>query len=212
MNILNIVNTFLNWSMHLKKLGSRASSPTKQLTRRLNMNLDDKQEVRELNIKVENYFSIEFVAIPPDFNLESYLSMREQVGITEFKDVDIGSVKKIAMAVTHSPVFAVMNNALLSVSSCMYFLHIINELGLVLKTIPNPMRMSGSDYKYFIKNHEQRGKHDIYIRGQEVNHLNFIIVNLFPMMEGDVITEAMTIAQNLQKYQAEVDEKLKSIS
>ena len=173
------------------------------------MNLHNKKNV-SVSTRVDNYFTVEFVAIPPDFDLESHLLMREQVGITEFKDVDIGSVKKIAMAVTHSPVFAVMNNALLSASSCMYFLHILNELGLILKTIPNPMRMIGDDYKNFIKRYEARNSH-IYIRGQDANRLNFIIVNLFPMMEGNVINEVMEIAQNLQKYQVDMEENMKSI-
>lgn len=168
----------------------------------------DWNEIRS-NRRIENYFSIEFVAIPPDFDIVNFLSLREQAGIFKFKKVDLGQVKKIAMGVQHSPVFAVMNNTALSPSSCMYFLSIVNELGLVLKSIHNPMRKAASDYMDFIEHYEEgRGA---YIRGQEVDRLNFIIVNMFPMMAGDVIDESMTIAQNLQKYQAEVEENMKSI-
>ncbi len=158
---------------------------------------------------IENYFSVEFVAIPPNFNLSSFLSMREQAGIFKFKDINLSQVKKIAMGVQHSPVFAVMNNSLLSPSSCMYFLSIINELGLVLKSIHNPMRKTSYDYQNFIEEYEKG--HGAYIRGQSVDRLNFIIVNIFPMMSGDIIDESMTIAQNLQQYQIEMNDELKTI-
>ena len=53
--------------------------------------------------------------------------------------------------------------------------------------------------------------HDIYIKGQEAERVHFTIVNIFPLINEDVISEAMTIAAKLQTYQTEFDKKLGSI-
>lgn len=172
--------------------------------------MDEIEAHRELNTHINNYFSIEFVAIPPDFDISNFLSLREQAGIFKFEEVDLDQVRKIAEGVKYSPVFAVMNNALLSASSCMYFLSVLNDLGLILKSIHNPMRMNGNDYKHFIETYEAPNR-SLHIRGQRVKTLNFIIVNIFPMMSQNVIDEAFEIAQNLQKYQSEVDQKIDSL-
>ena len=39
----------------------------------------------------------------------------------------------------------------------------------------------------------------------------FTIINIFPMMNDDVISEAMSIAAKLQEYQVEVDEKIEAL-
>ena len=130
----------------------------------------------------------------------------------DFDKVNLNQVKKIAMGVQYSPVFAIMNNALISPSSCMYFLAIVNELGLVLKSIHNPMRTNVYDYKNYIETFEKSQGRRINIRGQDVTRLNFIIVNIFPMMADNVIKESMDIVHNLQEYQKTVDDKLKTIS
>lgn len=41
-----------------------------------NMNLDNPVDARELNMQVKNYTMIEFVAIPPDFDISNYLTLR----------------------------------------------------------------------------------------------------------------------------------------
>lgn len=162
---------------------------------------------------VDNYTALEFVAIPPDFEIENYLTLRESAGIFKYKEVDLEQVKKIAMGVKYSPVFSILNNALLSPSACMYFLSVVNELGLVVKAIHNPMRMSGDDYKRYIDTIENDRTTSIGIRSQIVmkNNLNFVIVNIFPLMSEGVINEAMEIAQKLQTYQTDVAESFADI-
>ena len=199
MNIFS--RTLTNIFLKIKKF--------KSLNIKKDINLD---AFRELNTIVETtYTAVEFVAVAPDFDVTNYLSLREGAGIFKFNKVNLYHVIKIADAVKHSPVFATMNNALLSASSCMYFLSIVNELGLILKSIHNPMRMDGSKYTEFIKQYEKTNESYIYIRGQEIKHLNFIIINLFSMMNQNVINEAFETAQSLQQYQTEVDEKINSI-
>lgn len=179
-----------------------------------NMNLDNPVDARELNMQVKNYTMIEFVAIPPDFDISNYLTLREQAGIFECKGIELDQVKKIAEAIKFSPVLALMNNALLKPEIGIYLLSVLNELGLVLNSIPNPLRLDRQDYKSFIDRYYENSKHrhSTYIRGQDIIHLNIILVNIFPMMDESIINEALDIANKLQEYQTEVNEKLKKIS
>ena len=178
-----------------------------------NLSLDDPTDFREVNIKVLDYFVVEFVAIPPDFDILNYLTLREQAGIfKETDDTNITHIKNIIESIKYSSVFAMLNNANISPSSCMYVLHVLNELGLVLRSIHNPIRKDG--YKQFIKTNETCTKEDrwIYVNGQEIKRVNFVIVNIFNLMSEDVINESMSIAQNLQNYQKHIDEENKNLS
>lgn len=176
-------------------------------------NEDHPEEYRELSTRIDNYFTVEFVAIPPDFDISNYLSLREQVGIFgDSKNVNLNQVRKIADGVKHSPVFSILNNALLSIESCLYFLYVINELGLVVKSIPNPVRKSASDYKDFLTWYNQADGHYMHINGQDVKRINIVIINIFPLLTQNVIEESMNIATKMQEYQQEVDSNLKRVS
>lgn len=170
---------------------------------------DDESELDYQNAHVKNYMTIEFVAIPPDFDIVNYLSMREQAGIFKSEKINIAHLKVIAEGVKSSPVFMMLNNIRIDPITCLYFLKIINELGLVLKTLYNPMR---DDIDRFIDRFTSHPDSRIYIRGQQAETVNFAIVNIFPMMNEDVINESMQIAAELQKYQTEVEEKIESIN
>ena len=178
-------------------------------------NIDDPyNHVRdEANSIIDNYFTVEFVAIPPDFDISNYLSLREQAGIFgDFKNVNLSQVRKIADGAKFSPVFSVLNNSSLSIDSCLYFLYVINELGLIVKSIHNPVRTSASSYKDFLEWHNNADGDYMYIRGQTTKRINIVIVNIFPLMNQNVITEAMEIAVKLQEYQLEVDTNLRKFS
>lgn len=178
-----------------------------------NMNLDDPHDRAELSIYVKEYMLVEFVAVPPDFDINNYLTLREHVGQFDNKEIVLSQVKKIADAVRFTPVTSLLNNALLDPKVGMYLLSIFDELGLILKSIPNPLRKSAIDYKTFLDSYSNdlKKQYPIHIRGQEAQKVNIVIVNLFPMMNQHVIDEAMEIAQNLQKYQNEVNQKMKKV-
>ena len=178
-----------------------------------NMNLDNEGDRNELSIYINEYFMVEFVAVPPDFDINNYLTSREQVGQFDNESVMLSQVKKIADAIKFSPVTSLLNNALLDPKVGMYLLSIFDELGLILKSIPNPLRRSTRSYKDFLKSYSnnRERRHPTHIRGQEAKLVNIVIVNLFPMMNQQVIDESMNIAKNLQEYQSDVDKKMKGI-
>jgi len=163
-------------------------------------------ELDHQNEYVKDYMTVEIVAIPPDFDILNYLSLREQAGIFKNKKINKQHLEIIAEGVKASPVFSMLNNIRIDPATCLYFLKVIHELGLVLKSLYNPMR---NHIDMYLEQMEERGQ--VYIRGQRTETVNFTIINIFPMMNDDVISEAMSIATKLHEYQIEVDEKLGSL-
>jgi len=169
----------------------------------MNMNIDDPQDHRELNTHIKNYVMAEFVAVPPDFDFKSHLTMREQVGMFKIKDVNLTQVKIISDAVASSPVFSTLNNATLNPTSCFFFLQLMGELNLVLKKIDNPLRRGQEQYKEFAKRWER--DQGAYVRGQDVERISFLIINIVPLLDQTIIDEAWESLNELKKYQDEIN-------
>ena len=174
----------------------------------LDGDFDREKEVQldRRNEAVENYMTIEFVAIPPDFDILAYLSLREQAGIFKTKNVDLKQLQVIADGVRMSPVFSMLNNIRIDRSTCLYFLKVIHELDLVLKTVYNPMRTNIDAYL-----EQFETSRSVWIRGQEAKTVNFTIINLFNVMSQEVVDEAMAIAKKLQDEQTATNERLESM-
>lgn len=170
----------------------------------MNMNLDDANDHREWNSKIDNYVVAEFVAVPENFDLDAHLSMREQVGIFSVNQIDTKQVHIISQAVVNTPVFSTMNNALLSPQSCMFYLLLLDELGLILKEIDNPFRRLNSDYGDFMKHWDEQRYN--YVRGQDVLRISFLIVNIVPLLQQNVIDEAVKAVNDMIKYQEEINQ------
>ena len=169
------------------------------------MDLDESQVRRgRSNARVKNYIIAEFVAVPPDFKIESHLHLRENFGIFEIEDIHLKQVGIISDVVKNSAVFASMNNAQLDPKCCMFFLYILNELGLILSKVDNPIRRHNQDtYLQFAK----RWKEDqlTFVRGQEVMRISFLVVNIVHLLSEEVVGQATKAIQNVQKYQMEVN-------
>jgi len=168
------------------------------------MNLDDPNDHRELNTVVENYVMAEFVAIPPDFDIHSHLSMREQVGIYDIKHMDLSKAEVFTDAIKNTVVFNSMNNALIDPNICFFVLQLFQDLGLILKKVDNPMRrgMNGEAFEDWSKRWET-GRHN-YIRGQEVLRMSFLIVNVVHLFQDEIYEEAIKAMEEVHKYQNEV--------
>jgi len=168
------------------------------------MKVADFDSVREKNTHVKNYVMAEFVAVPPDFDCISHLSMREHIGMFAIKDIDKDQVKIISDAVAGSAVFTTMNNALLNPTSCFFFLQLMTELNLILKKIDNPLRRSQDEYKRFAQRYEESRMS--YIAGQEVERISFLIVNIVPLLNQSIIDEAWDSILELSQFQKELNE------
>jgi hypothetical protein len=170
------------------------------------MNLDDPNDFRELNTHVKNYVMAEFVAVPPNFDLKSHLSMREQVGMFAIKNMDIEKASIFVDTIKHSAVFSSLNNALIHPSICFFVLNLFQELGLILQAIDNPIRreMDKDAYMRYAKWWEQNRRHQ-HMRGQEVERISFLIVNVVHLFNDSVYKEAIEAMERVTKYQEEVN-------
>jgi hypothetical protein len=169
------------------------------------MSLDDiKFDAQDegFNNNVDDYTLLDFVAIPPGFKIESFFGLREHAGIVEHESVDINQVKKLCIAVSSSPVFASLNNHRLSVSSCLYFLSLLDELNLIVRSIPNPLRIQGDTYKSHIND---KDPNRIFVRGQVARNVNFIIVNVCQLLTQDIIDDAIDTANKAAETQLDLD-------
>jgi hypothetical protein len=172
---------------------------------KMNMNIDDPYDHRELNTRVENYVMAEFVAVSPDFDLKSHLSMREQVGMFEIKNMNLHQANIFLDGIKHSAVFSTMNNALINPNISFFVLNLLNELGLVLKKVDNPLRreMSSEIYKSFAK-HWESGRLN-YVRGQDVSRISFLIINVVHLFNDEIYKEALDAMENISKFQEEIN-------
>jgi len=171
----------------------------------MNMNIDDPYDHRELNTVVNNYVMAEFVAVPPNFDIHSHLSMRENVGIFQVEKMDLRKAQIFTDAIKHSAVFNSMNNALIDPNICFFVLQLFQELGLVVKSIDNLMRRGMSDKIYMHWAKKWRDGRYNYVRGQEVLRINFLIINVVHFLNDAVYKEAIKAMEEVQKLQAEID-------
>lgn len=168
------------------------------------MNEETPDNHRALNLRIKNYVMAEFVAVPSDFELKSHLSMREHVGLFEVKDIDIEKVDILSQAIANSAVFSTLNNALLPPDICFFYLQLLSELNLILKKIDNPLRRSQEEYKEFAKRWHQDRRN--FFRGQEVERMSFLIVNVCHLFNQNIIDEAWKALIEVKKYQKEINE------
>ena len=172
------------------------------------MNLDDPDEERELNLNVDNYIVAEYVAIPNNFELTSYLSMREQVGLFDIKGLQLPTLKLLCYSIQNSPVFSSMNNPNLNPRYCFFLLQLFSELDLVVKTIDNPFRRGMNDklMLHYAKTWEQERYNTV--RGQDVKRISFIFFNLFYLFNEEIYSEIYEKVEQVNKYQKKLLEEI----
>lgn len=169
------------------------------------MELDKTRDYRQ-STRIENYIIAEFVAVPPDFKIESHLHLRENFGIFEIEDIHLKQIGIISDVVKNSAVFSSMNNAILDPKCCMFFLYILTELGLILSKVDNPIRRSNQDtYIQFAKRWEKENSRFNYVRGQQVMRISFLIINVVHLLTEEIVGQAMEAVKNVQKYQTDIN-------
>lgn len=182
--------------------GSKLKPPPTTEKRAGNMNEDDPEDHRELNTMINEYFMIEVVAVPPNFEITNHLKMREAAGIFDHEKVNLRQLVVISEAVKATPIFASLNNALIDPHACMYFLHIMEELGLIINSIDNPVKRNREEYKVFLKRWEESSL--VYIRGQDVLRMNFVVINLIPLYEQNVVDDVVDAVNSVIEHTKDV--------
>jgi len=148
-------------------------------------------------IFVDQYFLCEYVAIPKNFEVESILKMRERLGIFSIEGVDRKNLDLIAFSVRETPVFQMLNNPRMKITTCLYFLHLLEKTGLIAEDITNPFRQN---YTRILES-----LHDgdyLFLRGQETKNLNIIVFNLDQMQRKQVGKQAF---KNCMEMEASIN-------
>ena len=174
-----------------------------------NMNEDHYEDGRDLNTRVEDYLMVEVVAVPPNFEITNHLKMREAAGIFENDKVNLKQLAIISEGVKASPIFCALNNPIIEPETCMYFLHIMSELGLIIKSIDNPIKRNREEYSVFLK--KWNSERYNYVRGQDILRLNFIVINLVPIYQQHVMDEAVEAVNQVLKHTADIKKMKESI-
>lgn len=168
-------------------------------------NLDDPEDHRDLNLMINNYVVNEFVAIPPNFDFRSHLKMREQVGIFPVKEINLELLEILCDSIKLSPVFCTMNNANMNPKNCFFLLELFSELGLIVKSIDNPLRKSMNKEAYLEFCKEWEDDYYNYVRGQEVKRISITFVNLYHIFSDDIYSEVSEAVKRVETYQKEID-------
>lgn len=176
--------------------------------RRGNMNEDRPQDGLTL-APIKEYLMVEAVAIPPDFEIENHLKMREAAGIFENEHVNLKQLTLIAEGVKASPIFASLNNPIIEPHTCMYFLHIMEELGLVVTTVDNPVKRNRQEYQSFLAGWSDQQRN--YVRGQDVFRMNFIVINLYQLYQKNVMEEVVEAVNHIIQHGEDVKKMKESI-
>ncbi len=166
-----------------------------------NMNEDRPQEGLQL-AAIKEYLMVEAVAVPPDFQIENHLKMREAAGIFENEHVNLKQLALISEGVKSSPIFATLNNPVIEPHTCMYFLHIMEELGLVITSVDNPVKRNRQEYNAFLNGWSDQQRN--FVRGQEVYRINFVVINLYQIYQQNIMTEVKDSIEQVLKHTEDV--------
>jgi len=189
---------FINKILETFYKDSKLKPPPAPEPRVGNMNDDDPEDHRDMNTSVKEYLMVEVVAAPPNFEITNHLKMREAAGIFDHEDVNLRQLVIISEAVKATPIFSILNNPLINPHTCMYYLHIMGQLGLIIKSVDNPVKRDREEYETFLKRWK-KGRH-VYVRGQDVLRMNFIIINLVPMYQQHVMDEAVKAVESVLEH------------
>lgn len=166
-----------------------------------NMNEDRPQDGLTL-APIKEYLMVEAVAIPPDFQIENHLKMREAAGIFENEHINLKQLALISEGVKSSAIFASLNNPLIEPHTCMYFLHIMEELKLVVTSVDNPVKRNRQEYNKFLEQWSQQQVN--FVRGQDVYRMNFIVINLYKLYQQKVMDEVVEAVNQIIQHGEDV--------
>jgi len=147
---------------------------------------------------------IEFVAIPNYFDIHSYLSIREVTGQFMNQDITLESVTLIAQAVKEGPVFTLSSPTGTYCASALFFIEILKQIGLTMKAFSNFMPVQVKSYESILKNSTFKNED-----GKPVMDMTIIFINLFKLVETNVLAPIIEQITNAEDYAADLNETIK---
>ena len=124
---------------------------------------------------------IECVALPPDLDLNTFLSIPESVGRFKDKRMNKKQILTIGQSIQASPVFTLTFAKPSVFVSCITFLKILQELDLTVKGISNT-KASNINYNDFLSSLDPLCRDDDLL-----SEVVVVVINLFPLISDNII-------------------------
>jgi len=147
---------------------------------------------------------IEFVAIPSYFDIHSYLSIREVTGQFMSQDITLESVTLIAEAVKEGPVFTLSSPTGTYCASALFFIEILKQIGLTMKAFSNFLPIQVKSYEPILRNSTFKNED-----GKPVMDMTIIFINLYKLVETNVLAPIIEQITNAEDYAAELNDTIK---
>jgi hypothetical protein len=147
---------------------------------------------------------IEFVAIPSYFDIRSYLSIREITGQFMNHDITLECVTLIANAVKEGPIFTLSSPTGTYCASALFFIEILKQVGLTMKAFSNFLPTETKSYEHILKNREFKNED-----GKPVMNMTIIFINLYKMIEENVLSPIIEQVVKAEEYSKELNETLR---
>ena len=150
---------------------------------------------------------VEFIAIPPDLDINNFLSVPESVGRFKSHHVKKETILLIGKSIQNSPTYTLSNATVSVIYSCLTLLNILQELDLTVSTASN-IKGSNTRYKDFLES----GFFDELDPRETTTNFVIVIVNLFPLMSENLIEGALTSLVKLEEFQEEINQTIKAVA
>ena len=150
---------------------------------------------------------VEFIAIPPDLDINNFLSFPESVGRFKSRYVKKDLISLIAESIQTSPIYTISNASVSVIYSCLTFLNILQELELTVSTASN-VKEPNTRYKDFLES----GFFSERSPDETTTNFVIVIVNLFPLMSENLIEDALKSLIKLEEFQEEVRQTIKAVA
>jgi hypothetical protein len=149
---------------------------------------------------------IECIALPPDLDLNTFLSIPESVGRFTDKRMDKNQILTIGQSIQASPVFTLTFAKPSVFVSCITFLKILQELDLTVKGISNT-KSSNISYNDFLSMLDPLSRDDDLL-----TEIIIVVINLFPLISDNIMENALKSLVNLEEFQREIQESIKMVT
>lgn len=142
---------------------------------------------------------IEFVAVPPHFDIKIHLSIREVIGQFMNHDITLKSVELIAESIRESPTFTLSSPTGTYAASAIMVIEIIKQIGLQVRNISNFMPTDAkSSYESILANRNFTNE-----EGKPVMDMTFVFINLYKFAKEATLNQVLKSIASEEEYYKE---------
>lgn len=147
-----------------------------------------------------NPVHIEFVAVPSTFDINNYLSIRENIGMFMNHEITLQSVSLISNSIKDGPVFTLTGSSGKYTASALFIIGIFKELGLQINGFSNFIPTDVKNYESLLKNTTFTNSD-----GTPVINMTIIFINLYKCIEEGILEPVIEAIVRNEEYENEMN-------